>query len=193
MANDTDNRDDFYFTLNTELQYALNNRFALTMKPYFTFDQRTSESTSYKDIVESYNYGFDPGIRVYIHDTRLRRRYIGLHLIFGLSHNHINQVFDEKTFTENYFKVGFAGEFGYQWIVRGGFTFSVGGTIGRSTYILYQGDSRAHRPYTWFDYIAHGMRFWYGIRTLTLDRRNLEIREMPLNEINSKISFGYSF
>jgi hypothetical protein len=162
-----------YLPFKFELQYALTDYVAITVKPYFIADKSFPDESIY-------TYGLDPGIRIFPSGKGLYGPYIGMSFLLGIVHRDKDNEDPGK-----YFKTGLIIEGGYQWIFKKGFTFSAGAYIGGSTHVPL-GNSSSYRPYTMSEAIINGFLWFFSAA-------RWDIKEFTVNEINAKISIGYSF
>ncbi|MCL2878816.1 MAG: hypothetical protein FWF29_01100 [Treponema sp.] len=185
MAYNNENKNG-YINFNFDLQMPLGSLISITMQPYFTFYRQHWDQNN----TITSNFGFDPGIKIFPHRTGPRGFFVGINALFGLSYNNID-IYGEQAARENYFRLGLVAQCGYQIIFKNGLTLTIGGTLGRSTLVLFEGNSPDHRSYTWLDYTMYGLRtignFFIG------DYRDYTMRESHLNELNARIAFGYTF
>jgi hypothetical protein len=162
-----------YLPFKFELQYAITDYIAISVKPYFIADKFEKDESVY-------TYGLDPGIRIFPIGMSLYGPYVGISFLLGIVHRD-----KDNENTGKYFKTGLIIEGGYQWILASGLTFSAGAYIGGSTHIPL-GNSSSYRPFTMSEIMINGFLWFFSAA-------RWDIREFTINEINAKISIGYSF
>ena len=139
-----DNSEIFTIMLDLEFQYAINDYINISIVPQFNFDlyARYSDEDTY---YAKYNrFTLTPGLLYRPFGTRLKGMYVGVYVPIGWSNNQqdgyreligwttINGVVVNETYlvypniNDNFFLIGTGLSAGYQWILKNGFTISLG-------------------------------------------------------------------
>jgi hypothetical protein len=115
---------DPYFLFDVEFQYAINGKFALFINPSFsnsygghTIYDSNNDATFYRN--SGLNLG--TGLLYYPYGTGLKGMYVGIFPIIGWGY-----ITKNGKIIRDFLNIGSMAEVGYEWILKKGFTITLG-------------------------------------------------------------------
>jgi hypothetical protein len=152
--------DQYGFLLGFEFQYAFNEYLVVSLEPRFGMGKGISFSHGYgtnSASLEGYGepdeyklFSINPGILIKPFGTGLKGWYIGIYPTLGwknISRDEFNELrgytwssiggytyyYDNyPAVNDNFLILGITGGSGYQWVLKNGFTISLGGAFGKT-------------------------------------------------------------
>jgi len=143
--------DEYYFGIDFEFQYAINDYINIFINPLLTFNRRSqhlyrveNQTRIYGSIIYTINseYEIITGLLYRPFEERLKGLYIGAYFPIGFStikkeeHNFSNGNVEISTGVNDIYTIlGIGVSSGYQWVFKNGFTISLGAGLQKRWFI----------------------------------------------------------